>query len=74
MRKPDYWLDQYLVVKMVDWEKKPSRAHRPIVFADRPVPKEVLKALWVEAEGKPQAFARLIHDWLGIREYEVEEK
>ena len=34
---------------------------------------ERLKALWVEAEGKPKRFGRLIEAEHGIREYEVED-
>lgn len=69
-RYPDFWIDSHYIVKVARWEKKPSVAYRPIVFADRPLSKDKLKALWVQSEGKPLAFARLIEGELGVREYE----
>lgn len=72
MRKPEFWIDHYGVVARANWDKKPNRNYRPIIYCDRPVPKERLKDLWVEAEGKPLRFARLIEAEHGIRKFEVE--
>jgi hypothetical protein len=67
-----YWVDESGVFKEVEWEKKPSEGHHPLAWADRPLTKETLKELWIQAEGKPLAFARLIEKHHGIRSYELE--
>ena len=69
-----YWVDIYGILKEVQWEKKPDVKHRPLTWADRPIKDDRLKELWIESEGKPKKFARLIEAEHGIREYEVEEK
>jgi hypothetical protein len=74
MKKPEYWIDIYRVLKMVDWDKKPDMKHRPLIYADRPIKMERLKELWLQSEGKPRAFARLIEEEHGIKEWEVEER
>lgn len=70
--KIPYWIDLYGVLKEVVWAKKPSAKYRPLTWADRPLAKERLKELWIESEGKPQRFARLIEEEHGIKEWEVE--
>lgn len=67
-----YWVDIYGVLKEVVWDKKPDVRHRPLMWADRPIPKEKLKELWIASEGKPLKFARLIEAEHGIREWEIE--
>jgi uncharacterized membrane protein len=74
MKKPDYWIDIYQVLKLVDWEKKPDMKHRPLIYADRPIANERLKELWLESEGKPKRFAKLIESEHGIKEWEVEDR
>ena len=74
MKRPDYWVDQHLVVKCVNWDKKPNMHNRPIIFCDKPVNDERLRALWLESEGKPKKFARLIEAEHGIREFELEKR
>ena len=69
-----YWVDIYGTLKEVSWDKKPDVKHRPLTWADRPIDIERLKALWVEAEGKPKKFARLIEAEHGIRKWEVEKE
>lgn len=73
MKKPDYWLNQYMVLQLVNWDKKPDRNHRPIVYCDKPIEDERLKALWLESEGKPKKFARLIEAEHSIKHWEIEE-
>jgi hypothetical protein len=67
-----YWVDIYGVLKEVVWDKKPDVRHRPLTWADRPIPKERLKELWIASEGKPQKFARLIEAEHSIKEWEIE--
>ena len=74
MKKPEFWIDHYGVVTRANWDKKPNRNYRPIIYCDRPVNDERLRALWLESEGKPKKFARLIEAEHGIREYEVEKR
>ncbi len=67
-----YWVDQFGVLKEMDRERRPSEDHHPLVWGDRPLSKDTLKELWIQAEGKPLAFARLIEKLHGIRLYELE--
>ena len=67
---PAYWIDIYGVLKEVSWTKTPDAKHRPLIWADRPLAKDKLKELWVQSEGKPLVFARLIEGELGVRDYE----
>jgi hypothetical protein len=43
-----------------------------LCWADRPIAEERLKELWAESGGKVKAFARLIEQEHGIKEWEVE--
>lgn len=74
MKKPDYWIDIFQVLKLMDRDKKPDMKHRPLIYADRPIPNDRLKALWVESAGKPKKFAQLIEAEHGIKEWEVEDR
>ncbi len=67
---PAYWIDIYGVLKEVSWTKTPDAKHHPLIWADRPLAKDKLKELWVQSEGKPLVFARLIEGELGVRDYE----
>ena len=68
---PAYWMDIYGVLKEVRWDKKPDMKHRPLTWADKPISKDRLKELWVQAEGKPLPFARLVELEHSIKEWEV---
>lgn len=72
--KVPYWVDMFGLLIEVKWDKKPSMKYRPLAWADRPVPKERLKELFAEAEGKPLAYARLIEAEHGIQEWKVEQR
>jgi len=71
---PAYWVDIYGVLKEVNWVKKPKATHRPLTWADTPISKERLKELWVQAEGKPLPFARLVELEHAIKEWEIEDE
>lgn len=71
---PAYWVDIYGVLKEVNWAKKPDVRHRPLTWADNPIPKDTLKRLWIQAEGKPLPFARLVEQEHGIKSWEVEQE
>jgi hypothetical protein len=71
---PAYWVDIYGVLKEVNWIRKPDIKHRPLTWADRPINKDRLKELWVQSEGKPLAFARLVEKEHSIQEWEVEDE
>jgi hypothetical protein len=61
--KPAYWVNSFGVFKEVALP-----GYRPLMWVPAPIPKERLKALWEQAEGKPGKFARLIeqeHDITG---------
>jgi hypothetical protein len=67
-----YWVDKSGVFKEVVWDKKPSEDHHPLAWADRPISKERLKELWVQAEGKPLPFARLVEMEHGVKNWEID--
>lgn len=71
---PAYWVDIYGVLKEVNWVKKPKATHRPLTWADNPIPKDTLKRLWIQAEGKPLPFARLVELEHAIKEWEIEDE
>lgn len=66
-----FWLAPHGVLQEVDRDKKPTEGYHPLAWADRPISKERMKELWVQSEGKPQKFARLIEAEHGIKEWEV---
>jgi hypothetical protein len=68
-----FWLAPHGILQEVDRTKKPTEDYHPLAWADRPIPKDTLKRLWVQSEGKPLAFARLIEQEHGIKEWEVED-
>lgn len=68
-----YWLAPNGILQEVDRDKKPAEGYHPLAWADRPLSKDRMKELWVQSEGKPQVFARLIEAEHGIKEWEVEE-
>ena len=55
-----YWLAPHGILQEVDRAKKPAEGYHPLAWADRPIAKDRLKELWIQSEGKPLAFARLI--------------
>lgn len=67
-----YWVDIYGVLKEVVWDKKPDVKHRPLMWADCPIEDERLKELWEQSGGKVKAFARLVEQEHGIKEWEVD--
>lgn len=67
-----FWLAPHGILQEVDRDKKPTEGHHPLAWADRPISKERLKELWVQSEGKPLAFARLVEQEHGIKEWEVD--
>lgn len=69
-----FWLAPHGILQEVDREKKPTEGYHPLAWADRPIAKERLKELWIQSEGKPLAFARLIELEHGIKEWEVEDE
>ena len=71
---PAYWVDIYGTLKEVNWVKKPKATHRPLTWADTPIPKDTLKRLWIQAEGKPLPFARLVELEHAIKEWEIEDE
>ena len=68
-----FWLAPHGILQEVDRDKKPTENHHPLAWADRPITKEKLKELWMQSEGKPLAFARLIEREHGIKDWEVED-
>ena len=68
-----YWLAPHGILQEVDRDKKPAEGYHPLAWADRPIDEEKLKELWVQSEGKPKKFARMIEQHHGIREWEVED-
>ena len=69
-----FWLAPHGILQEVDRINKPTEDHHPLAWADRPITKERLKALWIESAGKPLAFARLIELEHGIKEWDVDEQ
>ena len=67
-----FWLAPHGILQEVDRDKKPTEGHHPLAWADRPISKERLKELWVQSAGKPLAFARLVEQEHGIKEWEVD--
>lgn len=68
-----YWLAPHGILQEVDRDKKPTKDHHPLTWADNPISKERLKELWIQAEGKPLPFARLIELEHSIKEWEIED-
>ena len=68
-----YWLAPHGILQEVARDKKPTEEYHPLCWADRPIDEEKLKELWVQSEGKPKKFARMIEAEHGIRDWEVEE-
>lgn len=69
-----YWVDMFGLLIEVNWDKKPSMKYRPLTWADRPVKDDRLKELWDKSGGKVKAFARLLEQEHGIKEWEVEDR
>ena len=67
-----YWLAPHGVLQEVDRDKKPTDGYHPLVWGDKPLPKERLKALWEQAEGKPLKYARLVEQEHGIKNWEID--
>lgn len=69
-----FWLAPNGILQEVDRAKKPTDDYHPLAWADRPISEEKLKELWVQSEGKLKRFGRLIEQYHGIREWEVEDE
>jgi len=68
-----FWLAPHGILQEVDRDKKPTDGHHPLAWADRPITDDRLKELWLQSEGKPKKFARMIEAEHGIRKWEIEE-
>ena len=65
---PAYFISEHGVLKEANWdEDNPPAGHRPLYWRKHPLPKERLKELFEQAEGKPVAFVRLVEKEHGIK-------
>lgn len=66
-KSPAYFISNFGVLKEANWdEDNPPAGHLPLYWRKHPLPKERLKELFAQAEGKPLVFARLIEEAHGI--------
>ena len=66
-KSPAYFVSNFGVLKEAEWdEDNPPAGHYPLYWRKRPLPKERLKELFEQAEGKLMTFIRLVEKEHGI--------